>query len=147
MAARIVEVRNALAAAITTWWTPSAPDAVLTPWRFDLDSKTHTGRKVYVFPSEYARENVARGREQCDYAFALIVAERYEEQGQPPDSWTDERVEWCESLLEHLDTPGNLLLSSLWPQEAAVTTVFDLEELSARKLFFSVLNLTYRERP
>lgn len=147
MAARIVEVRNALAAAISAWWTPTAPNAVLTPWRFDIDTKTHTGRKVYVFPSEYLRENIARGAEQADYTFAVLVAERYEDQGQPPDSWTDDRVEWCESLLEQLDTPGNLLLSSLWPQEAAVTTVFDLEELTARKLFLSVLNVTYRERP
>lgn len=147
MAARIVQVRNALAAAISAWWTPSAPDAVLTPWRFDLDTKTHTGRKVYVFPSDYTTENIARGFEQGDYGFTLIVAEKYEEQGEPPDAWTDERVEWCESLYQLLADPEALLLSSLWPQEAAVTTVFDLEELSARKLFFSVLNVTYRERP
>ena len=146
MAARIVEVRNALAAAISAWWAPSAPDAVLTPWRFDLDSKTHTGRKVYVFPSEYATENVARGFEQGDYAFALVVAEKYEEQGQPSDAWTDERVEWCESLLALLSNPASRLLdNALHPQDAAVTTVCDIEELTARKLFFSVLNVTYRE--
>jgi hypothetical protein len=147
MAARIVEVRNALAAVISAWWTPSNPDAVLAPWRFDIDSKTHTGRKVYVFPSEYGSENIARGFSQDDYAFVLLVVEKYDEQGFPPDAWTDERVEWCESLLGVLGDPESLLLSSLWAQETAVSTVFDLEELTARKLFLSVLNVTYRERP
>jgi len=145
MAARIVEVRNALAAAITAFWTHSSPDQVRTPWRLDYTVKTLTGRKVDVYPSEYLTENVARNFEQGDYTFAIVVAEKYEEQGEPTDAWTDERVAWCESLLEHLNDPANQLLSSLWPQEAAVTTVCDLEELTVRKLFFSVLSITYRE--
>lgn len=147
MAARIVEVRNALAAAIRAWDTPSHADEVLTPWRFDLDTKALTGRKVFVFPSEYAVENIARQAEQASYSFVLVVAEKYEEQGQPGDAWVDERVLWCEGLLQLLDDPEALLLGSLWPQESAVATVCDIEELTARKLFFSVLNITYRERP
>jgi len=155
MAARITEVRNAVAAAINAAWVSreSVNDEVVTLSRVTIDSATHAGRKVYVFRSAYAEVPVTRDEDQGDYTIAVMVVERYAGQGHPPESWVDARVDWCEWLVNLLgDARGPRLLavegqpdSGLWPEVAEVTTVHDLEELTEKKLFVSVLNVTYRE--
>lgn len=153
MAARIVEVRNGVVARVAAWWEPAAPDEVSAPWDLDLDTGKMKGRKVQVFPSTYTGGPVTRGQDQDDYTLVVLVAEVFEPSGDIPPEWVDERVAWCESLLDLLGDPrAERLLavdgapdSGLWPETAECTTVYDLEELTERKLFLSVLTITYRE--
>lgn len=154
MSARVVEVRDALKARVSEWWGAAAPNEVRSPWRMDYRTAELVGRKVDIYPAEYASDNATRGAEQGDYRFLIVVAEVYPDPGDPPDDWIDERVAWCESLLNALDDRDAARLlptdgepySGLWCELAAVTTVFDLEELTTRNFFFSVLDVTYREQ-
>lgn len=154
--ARIIQARDALKEKIDTLWPvetreSQTDDEVLTPWAFRIEAEKVVGRKVFVFPSAYTNELATRVSDRDDYTFVILVVERYREQGDPPDEWTDERVEFCEWLLNTVgDARGQRLLATnhldgLWPETSEVTTVFDLEELTERKLFMSVLTITYRE--
>jgi hypothetical protein len=157
MAARIAEVRDAAAAKITAAWSPADPDGVVARYRVDIDSATHEGRKVYVFPSATASpEPATRGEDVFDYTLAFMVIERFtaaDGMGDPAEAWVDERVAWVEWLWKLLgDARAERLLadeedpdSGLWPEVAEITTVYDLEELAERKLFVSVVTVTYRE--
>lgn len=154
MAARITEVRNGVVDKITSAWGPTGNDAVIGLTRVDIDSKAVAGRKVYVFRSGYSTTPADRGEDQGDYTVAVMVVERYTGQGDPPETWIDDRVDWCEWLVRLLGDPrGDRLLatagdpySGLWPQSAEVTVVHDIEELAEKKLFVSVLSVTYREQ-
>lgn len=152
MSARTTEARDALVALIAGWWAPTAPDAVLAPWRFELKARSHAGRRVYVLPADYARENVTRAQEQGDYGYAVLVAERYATAGDPPDAWVDERVAWVESLYGLLSASDLRLLadpgepySGLWPDRVEVATVLDYPALTQGKLFLSEIRATFRE--
>lgn len=148
--ARTIEVRDGLKDRIDELWPvvdrASADDLVLTPWTFRIEADKHKGRKVYIFPSAYLTEIASRSSDRGDYIYVLIVVERYREAGVPPDEWIDERVNFCEWLINNIgDARGPKLLDSLWPETSGVSVVFDLEELTEKKLFVSVLNVTYRE--
>lgn len=158
MAARIVEVRNAIVTKVGNAWVSrgSIDDAVTGPWRLDIDTKKLKGRQVFVFPSTYTGNPANRAQDQNEYTLVLLVAEVYRgtPAGDPPDAWIDERVLFCEWLAN--DVLGNpraerLLAvegeseSGLWPESVEVTTVYDVEELAERKLFLSVITATFRE--
>jgi len=153
---RIVCVRNALACRILELWYGQQPppdgDEVLTPWVYRIDSDKIIGRKVMVFADAFSQVTANRRDDQNDYTYTIMVVERYTEQGDAPDEWIDERVKFCEELITKLgDARGEWLLSGgvqglgLWPEIAEITTVYDAEELHERKLFVSVLSITYRE--
>lgn len=156
MAARIVEVRNAVVARILAAWVGrGADDNVTGPYRLDIDTKKLKGRQVYVFPSSTTGGPAYRGDDQNDYTLVVLVAEVYTGKGNPPDAWVDARVEFCEWLNQTVlgDPRAPRLLavegvedSGLWPETAEVTTVYDIEELAEKKLFLSVLGVTYREQ-
>lgn len=153
MAARVTEVRDAAVGRVGDWWAPVAPDEVVGLSRVDIDSATLTGRKVYVFRSAYARAPATRGEDQGDYTLQVMVVERYADPGDPTEPWVDERVDFCDQLVEVLgDARGGRLLadpgdptSGLWPETAEVAEVHDIEELAERKLFVSIMTVMYRE--
>jgi hypothetical protein len=155
MAARITEVRDAAADRVREWWDPTGPDEVRGCYRFDYDSRTAAGRKVFVLPVSYTGSPVTRREDADDYALAVVVVERFpaESAGDPDEAWVDERVEWVEDLLNLLGNArgANLLAdpgdptSGLWPETAEATAVCDLEDLMEKKVFLAVLNVTYRE--
>lgn len=153
---RILPVRDALRDTINEWWEERDDpenDEVLCPWKFPIQTAGIAGRKVVIFPSAYAGVPVTRAEDQDDYSHTILVVERYREQGDPPNEWIDERVNFCEGLLERVGNPRLPRLlpaegepnSGLWPQVAEMQTICDAEELHERKMFFAVLNVTYRE--
>lgn len=152
--ARITEVCDGVVALVEDWWGPTSPDDVSAPVEFDLDTAKLDGRKVWVFPASYAGAPVNRGEDQGDYSLTITVAELYPDAGAIDKAWFRERVKFCEDLLAAItNVRGPNLLSDeadpdrtgLWAQESGVTTVYDVELLTERKLFLSVLNVTYRE--
>lgn len=154
MAARSKEVRDAIVAKILAWWTGrGGEDEVTGLYRYDLKAESLTGRKVQVFPLRTAGEVVTRDEDANEYAFAVWIVERYEDEGDPTEEWIDDRVEWVELLWKQLGNPrGARLLadigepdSGLWPEVAEITTVYDHDELVEGKLFASVVTVVYRE--
>lgn len=154
--ARIVEIGDAVVTLVgNEWVTRGGPDdAVSAPFEFELDTAKLAGRQVWVFPSAYSGGPATRGDDQNDYTIVVTVAELYTAAGPIDPLWVRARIAWCEWLLNLLGDPraGRLLADAddpdtgLWPQEAEATTVYDLEELSERRLFFSVLTVHYREQ-
>lgn len=170
-AARVNEVRDAIKARIDSAWVTFA-DAQVTPpadWqrareseqdevvvasRWEIRASKLKGRKVYVVRDAVADQPATRGDDEKDFRFAFVVAERYAGSDDPPEEWLDARVEFCEWLLNILGNARNPRLladpddpnSGLWPQEAGITTVLDVEELDERKLFASYLSVTFREQ-
>ena len=148
MAARIVEVCDAVVAVIAAAWSPTGNDTVSREYDADIDSKKLVGRKVYVFPASYANpEPSSRSEDFYDYAVAVMVSERYEDAGRVPNSWVDDRIAFTrDKVYEPLsDARTLLILGTLYPLTAEVDPVYDVDELRSRKLFVSVVNFTFRE--
>lgn len=156
MAARIIEVRDAVVTKIGNAWVSrgSIDDAVTGPWRLDIKTKDHAGRQVYVFPSTYTGGPTNRLQDQNEYTLVILVAEVNRTAGDPTEAWMDERALFCEWLANTVlgDPRGANLLAvdgdpdtGLWPESVEVTAVYDVEELAERKLFLSVITATYRE--
>lgn len=154
MSARILDVCDAVAAALTTeiGGPPGDPAATVERvYQADIETRSLTGRKVYVMPGSYAGvERPTRGERSQDNTVTVLVVERYTDQGPPPNDWLDERVEWVEETVfdlldDEADVPAAILaLGNVWPQTSEVL-VFDQEMLREKNLFFSVVGITYRE--
>ncbi len=153
MGARVVEVRNGLREKIDAYWTVRSDednDEVIGRWLFDIASETLLGRKVIIVPVSYLTGVANRTEDRGDYQLVVVVVERYTEQGPATDEWVDDRVMWCELLMTHITDPraAKLLATNdedgLWPDVSDVL-VYDVEELTQRKLFLSVITVTFRE--
>lgn len=106
-----------------------------------------TGRRIYVFGATERNEIATRGEDFNDYGVVVIVLERYTDQGDPPDSWVDERVAWVESQVydrlgdPRTDTPpvpDSLSLTCDWTQ------VYSPELLRKLKVFRSEVTAVIR---
>lgn len=167
--ARVNEVRDALAARINAaWLTPeeavltpaaagqrereSADDLVVTDTLWKVVASSHAGRKVYVMRAAIRGEPATRADDANDYAFGLYVVERYAGQGDPPEEWIDARIEFCTWLLNLVGNARAVYLlpdsasGGLWPQEAEIASVVDIDQLTENKLFTATLTVTYREQ-
>jgi len=140
MAARIVDLCDAVVALL-----PTGAERV---YEVSIDAETLEGRAVYVFPSKYGYlEVLTRADDQSEYAVSVLIAERYPDAGPAPKAWLDERVEWVQdNVLDVLDDPrGAEPVEGYVPWQSEVQTVYDVEELVNRKLFLSVVVITYRQ--
>lgn len=149
----ITAVRDAVVALVEGQWDRDNPDDEVIGRSYpDIDTAKLTGRKVYVLRAAEAGVPADRGEDQNDYAFIVLVAEKFPDAGDAPEEWIDERVAWCEWLLRVLGDPRTVRLlaavgeptSGLWPEEAEIAVVIDVQEISQRKLFLSQINVTYR---
>lgn len=158
MAARINEVRDALAERVREIWGPTAPDEVVACHRVEIDSRKIAGRKVYVFGTAYGGYPVTRATNEYEYALSILVVEKFadpdgEAATEVTDEWIDERVAFVDALVVGLTDAraANLLTDEdddsvgLWPQTYDVQAVLDTRELTEKKLFVSQLDITYRE--
>jgi len=106
------------------------------------------GRKVYLFPTHYDNGPDTRGEDNFIHEISALVVERYEGVGDPPEAWTDTRVDFVyEQIVQGFDfareSPSwNLKLSTL----SANVQVCDVEKLfSSGKLFYSLTELVFEE--
>lgn len=153
--ATLTAVRNATADLVRAWWADMGPDdSVESKYSFRIDAKSHKGRKVYaVAAAEESPGPADRGADVYDYRVALVTVERFEPAGDVPEEWIDERVRFTEFMWKFVGEAREIRLlgdpaiagSELFPKAAAVTTVYDFEELTERKLFISVVEVTYTE--
>jgi len=158
--ARIDEVVDAVVAVIAADWSPSAPDSVSAEdapeFNTDPDEgEVMSGRQVRVLPDSYDSPDAAsRAQDVNDYTVVVVVAELYPDAGPVPAAWVRERRRWVQDVLfAPLTNPRTRLLavpgepgSGLWSvAPSAVETVYDVDELRERKVFLSVLRLTFRE--
>lgn len=149
MAARIREIRDSLLALIRAKWGPSGADEVIGSYTFDVYTSNLKGRKVLVFPESSAGSPATREEDTNDYGYQVWVVERYADQGPPPDGWVDARVDFVSQLEDWLGNPRKVPYlddqPGVYPQEAGVSTVYDVVDLIEHKLFVSVLALVLRE--
>src|SRR5690606_19296126 len=126
VAARVTEVRDAAAAAITAALADPGEATVISRYVYDeTDFELGDGeRKVVVLAEAYANNGpVRREDDEWDYTVAVLIAERYPAAGAPTEAWTDERVAWVEAtIVRVLDDSGRgePILDKLRPQTAEV---------------------------
>ncbi len=146
VSSRVLTVCDACVAAISTFWSPTGDDSVERLYEVDLDASTLTGRKVYVFPAGTAWVELGtRAGDVHDERVQVLVVERYTDAGPATKQWVDERVEFVQdAVLDLLDDPREQPVTGYWCQESAVDPVYDIEELTQRKLFLSLASFTFR---
>lgn len=135
MASRLIQVCDAAAARLRLLWSPAPPAAVARAYLPNLaegpKGRWPEGRQVYVFPVGLAQvERLARAGPGADlrgYTVAFVVAEKYDQAGQPPDAWVDERVEWLERVIfgDLADPEQEPILDALWPHTAEIVKAYD----------------------
>lgn len=156
--ARIDEVVDGVAAAITDLWAPVGPDEVVVDDDFKIvtdPSKADviTGRKVYVLPESYdTPEPASRGEDFQDYGVVVLIAKLYTDGGRPTKAWVRAERYWVEqNIYLPLTDPRNVLLpesdsGGLYAvAPSGVDPPYDVDELRERKLFLSLVRLTFRE--
>lgn len=152
----VLTVGDALAAWVNAQWTgkganDGAERLYQTPDATAL--KTMTGRKVWIFPAEYADEPATRTEALNTYRFGVIVVERYATAGAAPKEWTDERVDWvADSLNDWLSfgTPydrAHLQIGTreVFTAEVEPVQVYDPPMLIQKGLFWSEMEYVFQE--
>lgn len=156
--ARIDEVVDGVAAAIEATWSPTAPDEVLVEDEFRIitdpsDPDVIKGRKVYVLPETYdTPEPASRGEDFQDYGVVVLIAKLYSAAGRPTKAWVRAERYWVEqNIYRPLTDPRNVLLPAsasggLYAvAPSSVDPPYDVDELRERKLFLSLVRITFRE--
>ncbi len=161
--ARIDEVCDAVVAKIAAIWGVDSqppngvqvdddPEIVTDP----TEANVIQGRQVYVLPDAYDNpESSARGFDWNDYTVVVIIARLYTDAfaETPLKEWVRAERYWVEQTIYQplTDIRGERLLpdsdsGGLYPvSPSGVETPYDSEELRERKLFFSVVRVTFRE--
>lgn len=158
--ARVLDLCDACAAAVSAAWVPTGDDAVARVYAPDVGLTQDNpdtlvrGRKVYLFPGAYASPLLDRGSLLRRYTVAWLVVERYADgAGFPPDAWLDDRVAFVEQTVFNVLRDPTLVLtgavvSGVQPDpeaEPAVDPVYDLDLLIENHTFWSQGTLTYIE--
>lgn len=159
MAARIVEVCDAVVAAILAEWTasaspPGAADGVERVYTEPAKFGSMTGRRVWVSPAGVAGETASRAEDVGVSTVAIVVAERYTGQGAPPVAWVDERVAFVQLVLDLVGSYGNrrqsgkLLVGTParphWTERWS-SEVYEWTYLDEHKVFWSETEVEFRE--
>lgn len=146
MSSLIMDLADAIEDAIAISWEPVAPDTVEAGFHFAFELDSMEGRQVRILPAAYGfPEPVSRAQDVAELAVTVVVAERYPDAGPVPQAWLRERVAFVEEHVVGLDDSRTAELPGgyyAWSSE--VDPVYDLDELTQRNLFLSVVKLTMR---
>jgi hypothetical protein len=107
-----------------------------------------TTRSVFIIPLGYENPEMAtRSEDVMDYRIGIVVCERYTGMGAPPQDWLRERKQWvAENIYDVLlDQRAEPILDKIWPQAGAVTVACDPEMVREHKIFWSEIEVTFRE--
>jgi hypothetical protein len=146
---RLLAVCDAAALALSTAWSPIAPDAVTRDYVTEAIIASFQGRKVYVKPNGCGRiERLDRGEVINEYRISARVLKRFTDPGAPTKAWVDAEVSWLGTNIYrplYLEDPGNYLLGSLWTEAADIVDAVSEEQLLAEKLFWAEVEIAFRE--
>lgn len=134
------------------------PASVSRAYSPSVDRKDFSGRTIWVVPAAYMdAQRLARKLVHKGVKVIVVVAERYESPAQSdpdepvPNEWVDTRVDWVEEHVFDLlnetgvHDPAGRLLGRFQPWSCEVTVVFDAERLNTDKVFWSLIEVEYRE--
>lgn len=140
-----------LVAALAAAWSPAEPSGVERAYFkrvTDEGLRKLVGRRVYLFPTAYDNAPADRGEDQYTHRVTALTLERYEDPGDPPTEWTDERVDFVHTrIVEGLDyshdgpPSWNRKLLTL----SADVEVCDVERLTTQRLFMAAVELVFLE--
>lgn len=145
--ARLIEVADAVTDRIEATLDDPASTTVSREYTLDIKAASVTGRLVYVLPGGVENQGPAnRATDYDHYKIGVVVVERYTGTGPAPKEWLDARLLWVESQIWNRlqDVRQGLLLGCLWPQ-LSNWLAYDYDLLREKKLFWSELEITYRE--
>lgn len=146
MAARIVEICDAVTAYLTANWVGTVPtiERVYTP---EFDHLAFVGPSVFVFPTAYQQAEMLDRKSDIDaYRVTLLFVEKCIVAGLPTVAWLDARVLLVEGqIYEKLSDHRTPAIAGLWPETAEVTSVYDFDFLRATNLFISEIEIEFRE--
>lgn len=159
--ARILAAADAAVALILAGWEawdtpPSGSDAVqfggaptisFTP---DIPPQI-AGRQVYVFIGQSGTTNFTRGDRLWEGRIQVLVVEQYSAaEGDPPNAWLRERLNFCDAVIfRPLTNPSLLLVDEMFPaleEQATVDIPYDRDALrGGDKAFWSVMTFPFQE--
>lgn len=149
MAANILDVCDALVAAVGAAWTEGASDSVERVYLAPINFHTQAGRHVYIFPTNYENSPATRSEDDWTYQVGVVVVEKHASAGEPSTSWLDERVTFVqEKVFDVLDFARAPLIVGtglgLITQTSSVE-VYDETKLNELHTFWSELTFTFTE--
>ena len=125
------------------------------------------GRQVYVWPSTQDTDQETRGTLSGELEVGITIIEMclatpavFSDgdlvtpgtivQSDPPVSWVDARVTWCESYFDSIKTINKIIGARATyfrrpsVEPARITLTYDRDELLERKLFWCDMSITFR---
>lgn len=145
-----VSLCDELVSLIGTSWEPAAPSAVERVYFMRQVAKDLTGRRVWVFPTNYGVAPENRAENAVAHRITLLTAERYEPAGMPPVEWIDERVDFVfteivDALYFAQAGPHTFDNRRVWTTGVEVE-VCDLEKITTTPaVFWSVVEFEFAE--
>lgn len=131
------------------WTTITADDSVERLYVAPLKLHEQSGRHVYIFPLSYSNQPATRGHDDWTYQVGIIVLERYEDAGEPPVSWMDDRVDFVQSkvfdALDFTRSPGNVSGGLRVLTQEANCEVYNVDLMTQERQFRSELRFTFTE--
>lgn len=145
--ARVTEVCEEVVAYLKANWGGTLP-TIARAYMADFVVDEITGPRVYVMCANYGQAEVlTRASDINFYTVSIVFVDKYAESAQTiPAAWIDERVRLVESqIYAPLGDHRTEAVEGLWPETAAVTTVYDLDFLHQTRLFVSEIEIEFRE--
>lgn len=149
MAASVLDIADAVVAAIEAAWGPTDPDSVERDYLFRADLDRMQGRQVRVYPLSYtdnpaSRGSVDGGESICEFGIGVTVAERCTEAGKPSREWVDERVTFAEEKVYNVLSNRLPGVSKSLTLEADAGSVYDIGILGQNRAFWSEFEFVFR---
>ena len=149
--ARSDDLCEAVKTLIETAAAGDPPDSIALAYAPEADRIAMTGLSVYVFsmpPTTVG--NVSRAKALREYKVAVVIVERYASAAANaieavPAEWIQERKSWVEEFVYDTLNPKDTRPLDMWPNRCEITTDVDFTQLQTNKIFWSEVEVDYRE--
>jgi hypothetical protein len=113
----------------------------------DVDADTLPAGQMYVmvwWDSYSDAGPVTHGEDATDYRLCCLVVEKYGEAGAVATAWRRERTAWVETCVRQALGNPRVALDDAYPT-AEGDVMYDQDELIERKLFWTKVEITFRD--
>lgn len=117
----------------------------------ELERISMSGTSVYIFSLPKTTVGaVSRAKELQEYKVAIVIVERYTEAAADdeeavPEEWLQDRKSWVEDYVFDVLNSKGMRPLSMWPNRCEWTTDVDWQQLRSNKVFWSEIEVDYRE--